>query len=52
MIKLPFIRTDTIAGKSILAAIRDSVYTMRRVKAKTGQQTGPASSALQGLAFP
>ena len=35
LIRLPFIRTDTMAGKSILAAIRDSVYTMRRGKPRT-----------------
>ncbi|MEM0146578.1 MAG: hypothetical protein QXY52_06395 [Conexivisphaerales archaeon] len=31
-IRLPFIRTDTMAGKSILVAISDSVYTMRKGK--------------------
>ncbi|MEM4093259.1 MAG: hypothetical protein QW837_09505, partial [Conexivisphaerales archaeon] len=37
---LPFIRTDTIAGKSILAAIRDSVYTMRRGKPSLANRIG------------
>ncbi len=27
-------RTDTVAGKSILAAIKDSVFTMRKGKNK------------------
>ena len=31
-IRLPFIRTDTVAGKSILAAVKDSVFTMRKGK--------------------
>lgn len=35
LIRLPFIRTDTMAGKGILAAIKDSVYTMRKGKVKT-----------------
>ena len=46
-IRLHFIRTDTVAGKSMLAAIRDSVFTMRKGKNRVSlaERLGPFSFA-------
>ncbi|MGC8559027.1 MAG: hypothetical protein ACP5NC_08605, partial [Nitrososphaeria archaeon] len=47
VIRLPFMRTDTVAGKSILVAIKDSVFTMKKGKNRVSlaERFGPFSFA-------